>query len=284
MDMENLKSVIEALIFASESAITINSICGILEGVDRKEVREAIEVLSTEYAERNGGFFLEEVAGGYRFRTQSEHAAWLKRLFKIGPPRISKAAMESLSIIAYRQPITRSELEAIRGVDAGGVLAKLLDKRLIKITGRQETPGRPVVYGTTKEFLETFDLKSLSCLPSLKEFKSLEEEYDTEEEEREEFEEHAESAGYEGGEIGSAGKETGEELDGADAKLYTDADIGESEEERGAKECDTGKEEERSEEYTQDVNAKHDPEDGGSEGELDETEPEDAESKEEEPA
>ena len=171
MEMENLKSVIEALIFASESAITLASICNILEGVERKEARTAIDELTTEYAERGGGFFLEEVAGGYRFRTNIEHAAWIKRLFKIGPPRISKAAMESLSIIAYRQPIARAELEAIRGVDAGGVLAKLLDKRLIKITGRKETPGRPVVYGTTKEFLETFDLKDLSCLPSLKEMK-----------------------------------------------------------------------------------------------------------------
>ena len=222
MDRENLKSVIEALIFASESAITINSICSILEGVERKEIREAIETLCAEYAERGGGFFIEEVAGGYRFRTQSEHSAWLKRLFKIGPPRISKAAMESLSIIAYRQPVTRPELEAIRGVDAGGVLAKLLDKRLIKITGRQETPGRPVVYGTTKEFLETFDLKSLSCLPSLKDFKSLEEEYDTEEEGREEFEEHRENDGHKSDEIGSTGEETGKGLDGADAKLDTE--------------------------------------------------------------
>lgn len=181
--MDNLKSVVEALIFASESAITLNSICNILEGVDRAEVRTAIETLSAEYQERCGGIFLEEVAGGYCFRTGSEHAAWIKRLFKIGPPRISRAAMESLSIIAYRQPLTRGELEAIRGVDAGGVLAKLLERRLIKITGRKETPGRPVVYGTTKEFLETFDLKDLSCLPSLKEITSLEEEeYDTEEE------------------------------------------------------------------------------------------------------
>ncbi len=248
--MENLKSVVEALIFASESAITLQSICNILEGVERKEVREAIEALRSEYSERGGGIFLEEVAGGYCFRTSSEYAAWIKRLFKIGPPRISRAAMESLSIIAYRQPITRGELEAIRGVDAGGVLAKLLDKRLIKITGRKETPGRPVVYGTTKEFLETFDLKDLSCLPSLKEMKSLEEEYDTEEElegrteaneqtkvqTEEQVTRHTgeqtgeqEDREHEGDTVGAAGEAPGKKLGSADKDTNQDRECSEEE-------------------------------------------------------
>jgi len=239
--MENLKSVVEALIFASESAITLNSICNILEGVERAEVREAIEVLGAEYSERCGGIFLEEVAGGYCFRTGPEHAAWIKRLFKIGPPRISRAAMESLSIIAYRQPLTRGELEAIRGVDAGGVLAKLLDRRLIKITGRKETPGRPVVYGTTKEFLETFDLKDLSCLPSLKEIKSLEEEYDTEEE----FEDKSEEQSEEQSEVQAEGstREQGEqagEQEGGEHEVDTVGATCEAEgEELGSADSDT---------------------------------------------
>ncbi len=283
--MENLKSVVEALIFASESAITLASICNILEGVERKEVREAIEALSNEYAERDGGIFLEEVAGGYCFRTGSEHAAWIKRLFKIGPPRISRAAMESLSIIAYRQPLTRGELEAIRGVDAGGVLAKLLDKRLIKITGRKETPGRPVVYGTTKEFLETFDLKDLSCLPSLKEIKSLEEEYDTEEG-REEFEGRTETevqtedqivghteeqageqedGGYEGDTLGATGEEAGEEFVGSD----TDSDQDQHRE--------YGQEDEHNQEEDE-----HDPSDSSAQEE--EHDPDSSTEQEEEPA
>lgn len=176
MEKESLKHVCESLIFASDSAITLTSLCSILEGFERREISEAINELIEEYKERSGGIFIEEVAGGYQYRTNPEFSAWIKRLFKVGTQRISRAAMESLSIIAYKQPVTRGELEAIRGVDSGGVLSTLMDKRLIKITGRIDAPGRPVVYGTTKEFLEAFDLKDLSCLPALKDIQTLEDE------------------------------------------------------------------------------------------------------------
>ncbi|MBI5826282.1 MAG: SMC-Scp complex subunit ScpB [Deltaproteobacteria bacterium] len=176
MDRESLKPVIESLIFASSAAVSLDKLASVMEGVEKSDIRSALEELVEDYRRRNGGFFIEEVGGGYRFRTSPEAAPWLRRLFKIGMQKISKAAMESLAVVAYKQPVTRAELEAIRGVDCGGVLATLMDKRFIKIVGRKEVPGRPVVYGTTKEFLETFDLKDLSCLPSLKDIQKLEEE------------------------------------------------------------------------------------------------------------
>jgi len=184
LDKISLKPVIEAVLFAADAPLYFEKIVHILEGEERDVIREALKELVEDYRVRNGGFFIEEVAGGFQFRTSAEFAPWLRRLFKIGLQRISKAAMESLAIIAYKQPVTRGELESVRGVDSGGVLATLMDKRFIKIVGRKEVPGRPVVYGTTKEFLETFDLKDLSCLPSLKDIQKMEEENGHEKEDR----------------------------------------------------------------------------------------------------
>ena len=185
-DKDSLKPLLESLIFASESAVSLDRILSVLEGEEKAVVKEAVEELMEYYKSSGRGIFIEEVAGGYQFRTNPESSPWLRKLFKIGMQKISKAAMESLAIIAYKQPVTRGELEAIRGVDSGGVLATLMEKRFIKIVGRKEVPGRPVVYGTTKEFLETFDLKDLSCLPSLKDIQKMEEEH------------AAETQGYEG--------------------------------------------------------------------------------------
>jgi len=176
LDKQELKPILEALIFAADSAIGVDRIAGILEGEDRAAIKEALDELVAGYAGAGRGFTIEEVAGGYQYRTNSEYAPYLRRLFKIGLQRISKAAMEALAIVAYKQPVTRAEVEAIRGVDSGGVLATLMEKHFIRIVGRKELPGRPVVYGTTKEFLETFDLNDLSCLPSLKDIQKMEEE------------------------------------------------------------------------------------------------------------
>lgn len=184
LDKISLKPVIEALLFAADAPLSFEKMANILEGEERSIIREALHELIEDYKAKSGGFFIEDVAGGFQFRTNSEFAPWLRRLFKIGLQRISKAAMESLAVIAYKQPVTRAELEQVRGVDSGGVLATLLEKRFIKIVGRKEVPGRPVVYGTTKEFLETFDLKDLSCLPSLKDIQKMEEENGHEEEDR----------------------------------------------------------------------------------------------------
>ena len=177
LDKESLKPIIESLIFAAESAISFERIFGALEGEEKAAVKAALSELIEDYRARAGGFYIEEVASGYQFRTNPEFAPWLRRFFKIGMQKISKAAMETLAVIAYKQPVTRGEIEGIRGVDSGGVLATLMEKRFIRIVGRKELPGRPVVYGTTKEFLETFELRDLSCLPSLKDLKKMEEEY-----------------------------------------------------------------------------------------------------------
>lgn len=180
MDKDSLKPVIESLIFAADRAVSVETLSGIIEGAEKPLIRSALKELVEEYGARGGGLLIEEVAGGYQFRTNPEAAPWIRRLFKIGLQRISKAAMESLAVVAYKQPVTRGELEAVRGVDSGAVLATLMEKRLIKIVGRKEAPGRPVVYGTTKEFLETFDLKDLSCLPSLKDIQRSEEAFASE--------------------------------------------------------------------------------------------------------
>ncbi|WKZ32757.1 MAG: SMC-Scp complex subunit ScpB [Thermodesulfobacteriota bacterium] len=181
LDKDSLKPVIESLIFAAENAISFERIAGVLEGEDKAAVRAALNELIEDYRTKGGGFFIEEVANGYQFRTNPEFAPFLRRFFKIGLQKISKAAMETLAVVAYRQPVARGDIEAVRGVDSGGVLATLMEKRFIKIVGRKEAPGRPVVYGTTKEFLETFELKDLSCLPSLKDLTKMEEEYAREE-------------------------------------------------------------------------------------------------------
>jgi len=177
LDKLSLKPILESLIFAADSAISFDRLAGALEGEERPVIKEALHELIEDYRAKAGGFLLEEVAGGFQFRTNPEFSPWLRKFFKIGMQKISKAAMESLAVIAYKQPVTRGEIEAVRGVDSGGVLATLMEKRFIKIVGRKEVPGRPVVYGTTKEFLETFDLKDLSCLPTLKDMQKMEEEY-----------------------------------------------------------------------------------------------------------
>ncbi|OGP13149.1 MAG: SMC-Scp complex subunit ScpB, partial [Deltaproteobacteria bacterium GWA2_54_12] len=150
LDKDSLKPVLESLIFAADSAISLEKLSGILEGEEKTIIKEALNELIEDYRARAGGFLIEEVGGGFQFRTNPEFAPWLRKFFKIGLQKISKAAMESLAVIAYKQPVTRGEIEAVRGVDSGGVLATLMEKRFIKIVGRKEVPGRPVVYGTTK--------------------------------------------------------------------------------------------------------------------------------------
>ena len=121
------------------------------------------------------GVVLEEVAGGYQLRTPKEHALYVRKLLAAKPPRLSRPLLETLAIIAYRQPVTRPEIEQLRGVDSGGVLETLLERRLVRIAGRKEAPGRPIMYATSAEFLEVFGLRDLDGLPDLEEFKELEE-------------------------------------------------------------------------------------------------------------
>ena len=222
MDRAELKGVVEALIFAEDHPITIERIAGVLEGEDKAELRGAVKELIEDYGAEGRGFYLEEVAGGYQFKTRPEHAPWIKRLFKIGMQRMSKAGLETLAIVAYKQPLTRADLESIRGVDSAGVLKTLLERRLIKIVGRQDAPGRPVVYGTTREFLETFNLKDLSGLPTLKDIEALEEDIEIGEEDAEEKEQLGEGQAQD-----EAGRSEGE----VEEVVGEDASEGDNEEE-----------------------------------------------------
>ena len=171
--MENIKAVIEALIFASDAPLALEKIRIILSDIEKTEIKEALEKLVLEYNERQGGIYLQEVAGGFQFRTRPELSPWVKKLKSTKPHSLSPQAMETLAIVAYKQPIVKSEIESIRGVDVGAPLKGLLDKKLVRIVGRKDVPGKPIIYGTTRKFLEVFNLKDLMDLPNLRELKEL---------------------------------------------------------------------------------------------------------------
>ena len=171
--MENISAILEALIFSSESPITFEKICAVVDGVEKTEIKEALDRLIAGYDERQNGICIQEVAGGFQYRTRQEMSAWVKKLKGTKPASLSPAALETLAIVAYRQPIVKSEIESIRGVDVGAPLKGLLDKKLIRIVGRKDVPGKPIIYGTTKRFLEVFNLKELADLPTMRELKEL---------------------------------------------------------------------------------------------------------------
>jgi segregation and condensation protein B len=171
--MEDIKNIIESLLLVAEDPLTIDRIKNILALAEKKEIQNALAELSSEYENRKGGFFLREVAGGYQIRTRPEYREWIKRLIQPKPLRLSKPALETLAIIAYKQPIIRSDIEHIRGVNCGGILRMLLERKLVRILGRKAIPGRPHIYATTKQFLEVFDLKNLEDLPTPKEISEL---------------------------------------------------------------------------------------------------------------
>jgi segregation and condensation protein B len=174
VEEERLKSILEGLLFAAGEPVSLARLQAALDDPPRGEIQQALTAMTAEYAAQNRGLRLEEVAGGYQLRTLKEHASYVRKLLAARPPRLSRPLLETVAIIAYRQPITRPELEQLRGVDSGGVLETLLERRLIKIAGRKEAPGRPIIYATTPEFLETFGLKDLDGLPDLKEFQEIE--------------------------------------------------------------------------------------------------------------
>jgi segregation and condensation protein B len=171
--MKNLKAIIESLLFAAEDPLTVDKIKAVLDISDLKAIREALALLGEEYESTKRGFCLAEVAGGFQLRTLPEYGQWVRRLKETRPPRLSKAALETLAIIAYKQPLLRSEVEYLRGVDSGGTIKTLLERRLVRIMGRKDLPGRPMVYGTTKQFLELFNLKDLGELPTLQDLKDM---------------------------------------------------------------------------------------------------------------
>jgi segregation and condensation protein B len=171
--MEDTKAIIEAIIFASEAPISVDKIKEVLPDVEKMEITRLLQDLIAEYEKRLGGVLLQEVAGGFQFRTRSDFSSWITKLMRGRPAMMSPAAMETLAVIAYKQPVVKSEIDRIRGVDVGSSLKSLLEKKLVRIMGRKDVPGKPILYGTTKKFLEVFNLKDLSELPTLKELKDL---------------------------------------------------------------------------------------------------------------
>ena len=171
--MDDLKNIIESLLFVADEPLTIERLKQIISGAEAKALRAALEELTVDYETRLGGFYLNQVAGGYQIRTRPEYMEWIKRLLQPKPQRLSKAALETLAIIAYKQPAIRSDIEQLRGVDCGGVLRVLLERKFIRVLGRKEIPGRPLIYATTKRFLEVFGLKNLKDLPTPKEIEEF---------------------------------------------------------------------------------------------------------------
>ncbi|RME29763.1 MAG: SMC-Scp complex subunit ScpB [Deltaproteobacteria bacterium] len=172
--------VVESMLFVSGEPMTAKSILAVLrqfhEGVGMRQLRVVLDRLRTELREQGRGIRLAEVARGYQLRTPPECAPYLKKMVTRRPPRMTRATLETLAIVAYQQPITRAEVEQIRGVDCGQVMRQLLEKGLLKIIGRKDEPGRPLLYGTTDEFLKLFSLRDLASLPTLKDFAELAEE------------------------------------------------------------------------------------------------------------
>jgi segregation and condensation protein B len=172
-DVARLVPLVEGLVFAAGAPVPVARLVEALDGPERRQVMRALELLGERLEEEGRGLRLVRVAGGYQLRTLAEHGPWVRRLLGGRPPRLSRAMLETLAIIAYRQPATKPEIEAIRGVDVDAVLSTLLERRMIRIVGRKEAPGRPILYGTTKDFLEVFSLPDLDALPPLKDLGEL---------------------------------------------------------------------------------------------------------------
>ncbi len=174
MSENNLKSVLEALLFASDKPLTIEQARKVLDNLEASEIRGMLDELKRDYEESNRGLRIVEIAGGFQMTTAPSFATFLKKLFKARHvERLSKPALETLAIIAYKQPVTKMEIESLRGVNVDGVISNLLDKNLVRISGRKKAPGRPFVFGTTRQFLEYFGLKALEELPKMEEFSQM---------------------------------------------------------------------------------------------------------------
>ena len=175
MDAKLLKSVIEGLIFAHSEPVTIDGLAAVIQEASAERIQSAVNELEQEYLQRFGGFTLAKVAGGYQFRSLPNIAPWILEMRRMKPARLSRAALETLSIIAYNQPVTRGRIEQIRGVESSAPLRSLVERDLVVIVGRKDIAGRPLLYGTSKRFLEVFGLSDLASLPALPEIESLNE-------------------------------------------------------------------------------------------------------------
>ena len=176
LSADRVRTIVETLLFLAERPLSAEELRQ-ATGVDVERLEKALDKLSGHYREGVCGIVLHEVAGGWQLRSSPDNSGFARRWLKVKPQRLTRAALETLAIIAYRQPVTRPEIEEIRGVDCGAVVKALLERKLVKILGKKEEPGRPMLYGTTREFLEFFALKDLASLPTLREFHELSEEH-----------------------------------------------------------------------------------------------------------
>jgi len=170
MDRDQARRIIEVLLFVSDKPVSAETLKEVLKEIETTDVRSLIEELNREYGSTGRGFMIKEIAGGFQMLTDPIYSQWISALYKRPPDKLTGPSLETLAIIAYKQPITRSQIEAIRGVNVDGVLRTLEERDLIRTRGRLEAPGRPILYGTTVDFLKHFGLKSLEELPNLKEF------------------------------------------------------------------------------------------------------------------
>lgn len=176
MSQEKLKNIVEAAIFAAQRPLTVEELVALFEGSDwtpeRKAIREALVTLAEQWQER--GIELKEVSTGFRFQVRKEYSGWLGGLWSERPPRYTRALLETLALVAYRQPITRGEIEDVRGVSVSpSIIRTLTDREWIRVLGHRDVPGRPELFGTTQQFLESFNLKSLDQLPPLSEIRDM---------------------------------------------------------------------------------------------------------------
>ena len=172
---ETLKAIIEAIIYVAPEPVTLETIVRSLDGAERERVKAKLEELVADFERADHGIQIRQVAGGYKFSSKAEHHEVLRNFVKsLKPPiRLSKQALETLAVIAYRQPVTLPEIQEVRGVDSGGVIHTLMEKKLVVTAGRKSVVGRPILYRTSRDFLVHFGLKDTSELPSLREFEEL---------------------------------------------------------------------------------------------------------------
>ena len=174
VSFEKARAIVEAILLTAESPVSPGRLVDLLDGFSGREIRRLIDALKEEYDRNDRGFTIVEVAGGFQLATRRELAPWIRRFHRhSGQVRLSQAALETLAIVAFKQPITRVEIEAIRGVNSSGVLHTLMELDLVRIVGRSDGIGKPMLFGTTREFLVLFGLKSLADLPKPRELEEL---------------------------------------------------------------------------------------------------------------
>jgi len=172
-DLSGAVSALESLLLVSSQPLSPERIGQLLGGLSRQEVDGVVRAIKTRYAAERSGILVEEVGKGIQMRTNPANQEVVRKLFEAKPPRFTRPSLETLAVVAYHQPVTRQEIERIRGVDCAGALKTLMERRLVKVTGKKDVPGRPYLFGTTREFLEVFSLATLSDLPSMRDIEEF---------------------------------------------------------------------------------------------------------------